>query len=210
MKSIEKAAAARKTLKLLGDPARPLAPEGLSRSDVEELVTAAGWAPFHRPAYRAREQGERTVEPWRFTMLDAPACRALLPRLSEIPKPPGKISNMLAVADALLLVTWLPEPSADGGWEANAFNMEHIAAGSAAIQTLLLAATARGIGNYWSSGGALGTAEAFEMLGIDKSDVLLGAIFLFPDPPDSAEAVPGKMREKRSAPAAWSRWAELG
>lgn len=209
MMSIEKAAQERKTLKLLGDPAAPLAPVGLSRNVVEDLVTAAGWAPFHRPAYRAREEGERTVEPWRFTMLDAQACRALLPRLSEIPKPPGKISNMLAVADALLLVTWLPEPAQGEGWEASDFNMEHIAAGAAAIQTLLLAATARGIGNYWSSGGALGTREAFEIVGIDPRDVLLGAVFLFPEPPENAEAVPGKMREKRSQPSAWSRWVDL-
>lgn len=205
MKEIDTAARARKTYKLLGDPARPAPADGLSRAVVEELVEAAGWAPFHRPAYCAREQGERVVEPWRFAMLDAPACRALLPRLSEIPKPPGKISNMLAVADALLLVTWLPEPS-DGPWEANDFNMEHIAAGSAAIQTLLLAATERGIGSYWSSGGCLGTAEAFEMLGVASTDVLLGAIFLFPDGAENAEAVPGKMREKRSNPSAWSRW----
>jgi len=195
MMSIEKTAQARKTLKLLGDPAAPLASRGLSRAVVEELVEAAGWAPFHRPAHRAREQGGATVEPWRFTMLDAPACRVLLSRLSEIPKPPGKIANMLAVADALLLVTWLPEPSNDGKWEASDFNMEHIAAGSAAIQTLLLAATARGIGNYWSSGGALGTEKAFEMLGIGPTDVLLGAVFLFPEPSETAEA---------------TRWAELG
>jgi len=208
--SIEKTAQMRRTLKLLGDPAAPLPPTGLSRDMVEELVEAAGWAPFHRPAYGAREQGESTVEPWRFTMLDAQACRVLLSRLCEIPKPPGKIANMLAVADALLLVTWLPEPSSDGKWEANDFNLEHIAAGSAAIQTLLLAATARSIGNYWSSGGALGTQEAFAMLGIDPSDVLLGAVFLFPEPTEDEEAAPGKMRDKRSQPNAWSRWVDLG
>lgn len=205
MTTINTHARNRKTLKVLGDPAAPESADGLCRATVEALVEAAGWAPFHRPAYRAREQGEPVVEPWRFTMLDAPACRALLPRLSEIPKPPGKIANMLATADALLLVTWLPEPS-DDGWKASIFNMEHIAAGSAAIQTLLLAATEQGIGSYWSSGGALGTPQAFAMLGIDPDDVLLGAIFLFPEPPESAEAVPGKMRSKRSEPTAWSRW----
>jgi len=208
MSKVETAARNRKTVKLLGDPAHPAPPEGLDRATVEELVKAAGWAPFHRPAFSAREQGNPVVEPWRFTMLDAPACRALLPRLSEIPKPPGKISNMLAVADALLLVTWLPEPSEDG-WQANEFNMEHIAAGSAAIQTLMLAATERGIASYWSSGGALGMPEAFAMLGIDPTDKLLGAVFLFPESAENAEAAPGKMREKRSVPAAWSRWVSL-
>ena len=205
MSNVEKSARNRKTVKMLGDPDQPASPVGLDRATVEALVEAAGWAPFHRPAFAAREQGNPVVEPWRFAMLDAPACRALMPRLSEIPKPPGKIANMLAVADALLLVTWLPEPS-DDGWQANAFNMEHIAAGSAAIQTLMLAATERGIASYWSSGGALGTPEAFAMLSIESTDVLLGAVFLFPEHAENAEAVSGKMREKRSAPNAWSRW----
>ena len=208
MSNVETSARNRKTVKLLGDPDRPAPPGDLDRATIEALVEAAGWAPFHRPAFAAREQGNPIVEPWRFTMLDAAACRALLPRLSEIPKPPGKISNMLAVADALLLVTWLPEPS-DDGWQATAFNMEHIAAGSAAIQTLMLTATERGIASYWSSGGALGTPEAFAILGIEPTDVLLGAVFLFPDNSENAEAVPGKMREKRSARDAWSRWVVL-
>lgn len=208
MSNVETSARNRKTVKLLGDPDRPGPLAGLDRATVDSLVEAAGWAPFHRPAFAAREQGNPVVEPWRFSMLDASACRALLPRLSEIPKPPGKIANMLAVADALLLVTWMPEPS-ETGWEANAFNMEHIAAGSAAIQTLMLAATDRGIASYWSSGGALGTPEAFAMLGIEPTDVLLGAIFLFPEAAENAEAVSGKMRVKRSAPDAWSRWVSL-
>lgn len=205
MTDIGSTARARRTLKLLGNPENPMPADGLDRADIEGLVEAAGWAPFHRPAFDAREGAASAVEPWRFAMLDASGCRKLLPRLSEIPGSPGKIANMLAAADALLLVTWLPEP-ADAGWEANDFNMEHIAAGAAAIQTLLLAATERGIGTYWSSGGVLGSPQAFEMLGIAATDVLLGAIFLFPEPPEGVEAVPGKLREKRSAPAVWSRW----
>lgn len=208
MSKVETSARLRKTVKLLGDPAHPAPPEGLDHATVEALVEAAGWAPFHRPAFVAREQSNPVAEPWRFAMLDASGCRALLSRLSDIPKPPGKIANMLAVADALLLVTWMPEPSEDG-WQANTFNMEHIAAGSAAIQTLMLAATERGIASYWSSGGALGTPEAFAMLGIESTDVLLGAVFLFPEDATNAEAVPGKMREKRSTPDAWSRWVSL-
>jgi len=208
MNNVETAARNRKTVKLLGDPENPEPATGLSRETVDTLVEAAGWAPFHRPAFCAREHGDPVVEPWRFTMLDASGCRALLSRLSEIPKPPGKIANMLATADTLLLVTWLPEP-AEEGWQPNEFNMEHIAAGSAAIQTLMLAATERSIASYWSSGGSLGTKEAFEMLGIDTTEILLGAVFLFPETPPTAEAAPGKMREKRSPPSAWSRWVSL-
>ena len=206
MTEIETAARARKTLKLLGNPADPLPPSGIDRAVVDEMIEAAGWAPFHRPAQAAREGGSSVCEPWRVAILDAPACRALLARLPEFSKPAGKVADMLAVADTLLMVTWMPEPATGEGWEASDFNMEHIAAGAAFIQTFLLAATARGIGNYWSSGGVLGSRHGFDLLGIDPGDVLLGAVFLFPDPPEGTDPKPGKLRTKRSVPAAWSRW----
>lgn len=210
MTEIEDTARARKTLKLLGDLSRLLPTDGLDRATVEAMIAAAGWAPFHRPTHSAREGDDPVCEPWRVAMLDAAACRTLLARLGEITERPGKLADMLAAADALLLVTWKPEPSS-GGWEATEFNQEHIAAGAAFIQTLLLAATARGIGNYWSSGGALGSDAAFRMLGIDTEDVLLGAVFLFPNPPsEGTTPLPGKLRARRSPPQAWSRWTQPG
>lgn len=196
----------RRTLKLLGNPGNPAPTGGLSRQAVEDIVATAGWAPFHRASHRAREGETPVCEPWRVAMLDAEACRALLPRLSDLPIPPKKIADMLAVADALVLVTWMPEPSSGGGWEATEFNMEHIAAASAVAHTVTLAATGRGIHNYWSSGGVLATPEAFDLLGIDRDEVLIGAIFLFPDPPEGSTPLTGKLREKRSARDAWSRW----
>lgn len=210
MSKIDDIARRRKTVKLLPDPSAPLPTGGLDRATIDALVAAAGWAPFHRPNAAAREGGGVAPEPWRFYVMDALSCRALIAPVSALAKPPGKLTNMLAAADALILATWLPEPSTGEGWEATTFNLEHIAAGSAAVQTLLLAATERGIGNYWSSGGSLGTAEAFELLGIPADEALLGAIFLFPDPPDGIEAAPGKMRSQRTAPERWSRWVEVG
>ncbi len=67
---------------------------------------------------------------------------------------------MLLAADALImqLVTKCGHCYAHGyepGFAVTLTNVEHIAAAYAAIQNLLLAATARGIRNYWSSGGVL-------------------------------------------------------
>jgi len=206
MKTVDDIAKRRRTVKLLPDPAAPLPGPGLDRARVEALLAAAGWAPFHYACAAARG-GAGAVEPWRVHALDKPACTALIPRLATLPKPPGKIANMLAAADALVLVTWLPE---EGGadWAASDTNMEHIAAGGAMIQTLLLAATEAGIGSYWSSGGVL-AAEAKDMLGIGAGERLLGAIFLWPDAADDVEAAPGKLRERRSGPEKWARWVEV-
>ncbi len=76
--------------------------------------------------------------------------------------------------------------------------MEHIAAASAAIQNLLLAATARGISNYWSSGGVLRSAQVFQQLGIPRQQILLGAIFLFPSEIGDAE-----LSDQQTARASW-------
>lgn len=206
MSKISDIARKRITLKLLPDAANPLPTGRLSRTDVENLVEAAGWAPFHRASHTARSGADSPVEPWRFHMLDDEGCRALISQLYSLPKPPSKIANMLAAADAMLLVTWLPEPSESGAWEANELNLEHIAAGAAAVQTLLLAATEQGIGSYWSSGGVLATQEAFDLLGIPRGEAFLGAIFLFPEPPEGVEVSPGKLRGQRDATASWSRW----
>lgn len=206
MDRIDDIAKRRHTLKLLPDPATPLGGEGLSRAQVEALLTPAGWAPFHRACAAARADSAHPVEPWRVHALDKAACLALIPKLDTLPKAPGKIANMLAAADALLLVTWLPEE--EDGWTASDLNMEHIAATGAMIQTLLLAATEAGIGSYWSSGGVL-SGDAFALLDIDPRERLLGAIFLWPEETTNAPSAPGKLRGQRRPPARWTRWVEV-
>ncbi len=207
MDRIADIAARRRTLKLLPDPAAPLSGGGLDRAAVDAMVAAAGWAPFHRACAAGREGGA-APEPWRVHALDKAACLDLIPRLDGFAKPPAKIANMLAAADAMLLVTWLPEEGGD--WAASEMNMEHIAAAGAAIQTLLLAATERGVGSYWSSGGSLATREVLDALGAGGGEVLLGAIFLWPETPAGIDAAPGKLRAQRTAPDRWARWVEIG
>ncbi len=146
--------------------------------------------------------------PWRAYALDAGACHRLRQKLINVGDD-TKIVQMLAAATALIQVTWLPNPpkgATDAPFEATLENMEHIAAASAAIQNMLLAATARSFESYWSSGGALRETQVFDWLAIPQKEILLGAIFLFPTDADGVETATGKLREKRGPIESWAKW----
>ena len=183
----------------------------LDKETLMELIEVAGWAPFHRRADDSHRQQEHDSSvPWRFYVLPKSQCMIVRDYLLQR-NDQGKLPQMLAAASALINVTWLPNPSANSGDTEQLFdptigNMEHIAAASAAIQNLLIAATARGIPTYWSSGGAFRKPELFELLNISKSEVLLGSIFLFPDNLHDFEHVPGKLRDERGDTKSWVRW----
>jgi nitroreductase len=119
---------------------------------------------------------------------------------------------MLAAATALIQVTWLPTPSKgpfEGLFEPSIVNMEHIAATAAAAQNLVLAAKARGIPSYWSSGGALRDREAFGWLDIPEREILLGSVYLFPSDLEPCETTGGSLREQRGDVTTWAQWVEL-
>ncbi|HBE68114.1 MAG TPA: hypothetical protein DDW52_08190 [Planctomycetaceae bacterium] len=153
------------------------------------------------------------IQPWRMYVLSGKECRELGRRLP--PERAGKLPRMLASADTLIQTTWLPNPAQSPLPEGQLFeptlaNMEHIAAASAAIQNLLLAATEAGIPNYWSSGGALlREPTAYSWLGIPQEEILLGSLFLFPADParhaPTTEVVGSKLRDQRSPVASWAR-----
>lgn len=208
----------RKTLKVLAKDAFPLADH---RPIIERLLAVAGWAPFHKICgANHRGEGQLTgIEPWRFHSLDAPACRALRLRVIDR-EAAGKIPAMLASADAMIMATWLPNPPStpadlpldNESFEPTLGNVEHIAAASAAVQSLLLAATAAGFETYWSSGGILRSPGTFGDLGIPTEQRLLGALFLFPgnvQASDRVEIAESKLRSQRCAATQWSRWVEL-
>ena len=203
---------ARKTVKILAEQNLPVADH---RELVDALLSLAGQAPFHRACEECQRQAspQSGIEPWRFHALDAASCRKLR---TQIPtENAGKLPAMLAAADTLIMATWLPNSNDtqnvgdEPGFAATINNMEHIAAAAAAIQNLLLAATARGISSYWSSGGVLRSTQVFNLLGIPSSQILLGAVFLFPTEYGDAELATSKLRAHRGSVDAWSRWVTL-
>lgn len=217
----EEAIRSRHTIKLKADPEKPLPvtenPELISR--LNEIIELAGTAPFHYVSADHHREGTDRLkgeEPWRFYAFDSANCRKLLSYLNEDKplKSSEGIKQMLAAADALVLVTWLPEKNKAGGkkYYPNIKNTEHIAATGAAIQNFLVGATASGLYNYWSSGGCLRKNKAFRFLNIPEEQILLGALFIFPDPENTDAEVEikyGKNRMNRSHPEKWKRWVEV-
>jgi nitroreductase len=211
----------RKTAKIQTDPDNCVdLPESLKpdfHNALREAIAVAGWAPFHHPSptYR-RQQPLNSPVPWRFYMLDKPVCCEVLSFIktkaqenpdSEWAQAMNKrIPKLLAGAGALALVTWLPEQTDSEALELNHRNIEHVAAASAAIQNLLLAATARGVHTYWSSGGVLNEPEIFDLLCIPKFQSLLGSIFLAPADAPHDENIPGGLRDRRGDVESWSTW----
>jgi nitroreductase len=49
---------------------------------------------------------------------------------------------------------------------------------SAAIQTLLLGATAAGLASLWSTGAATGSARIASLCGFDATDTIVGLVYL--------------------------------
>ena len=172
--------------------------------------------------------------PWRFHVLEGRACTALIDWLErQGARHPdskwsrarqSKIKDMLAACGALVQATWLPDPPAEAPGTAGSAgsddrargdgpaepilsvaNVEHVAAASAAVQNLLLAAEARGWRSYWSSGGILRDAEVFERLGIAREEALLGSVFLSPAVAEHAVERAGGLREERGEIGRWMR-----
>lgn len=206
----------RRTSKVLVDPDKPWPAGNMPAGILEELTLAAEMAPVHYPSHRSHRDGDakNSALPWRLYRIDSRNCRELLNWMQRREIDGGKILSMLAAADMLFIVTWLPNPpraSTVPGesvcFDATLENMEHIAAASAAIQNTLIAATDRGILNYWSSGGILRQPEIAQILGIGDREILLGALFFFPGradfPSPPMEVAPGKMRDQKGPRNGW-------
>lgn len=145
----------------------------LDRATLETLLDAARWAPTHRLS-----------EPWRFAVLDQAAIARLSawlptqPQIRDTPdaaKGPAKLAKLLErlpTLGALINVTWVRSPNAE-------IDREDLAAAAAATQNLLLAATAAGIGSFWSTNPALGHPDTQRWCGSDPaSEGFLGSLWL--------------------------------
>ena len=186
LSEFERLAADRKTIKVMAREDFPLSDD---RQLIERLLSCAGRAPFHKACSPEHRQpgGLEALEPWRFYAVDSLGCRRLRGIIESL-EAAGKIPAMLAAARALILATWLPNPASSPPsvdsehFEATVANAEHIAATAAAVQSLLLAATAARVASYWSSGGVLRSPDVLQQLRIPCNQRLLGAVFPFPQP----------------------------
>jgi nitroreductase len=157
--------------------------EALPRAAVERLLDLANQAPTHR-----------LTQPWRFYALDQPAIARLdaylqaEPAIAAVPDPAkgaaklAKLRERLPTLGALVLVTWVRDHTP-------AIDLEDHAAASAAVQNLLLAATAAGLGGFWSTNPALVHPLTARWCGADPAlETTLAAVWLgrpakIPPPP---------------------------
>lgn len=212
MNAVDTVIRERKTMKVLAEPEQPVVFSDTVKMKHDQMVLEsiqiAGWAPFHY----ARNIGGK-AEPWRIHVVKTDLCRKLaqrLPQLVDNMKPSNKIPRLLSACGCLVIVNWLPQ-SDDSGLESGKLklvNEEHLCAAAASTQNLLLALTARGLGNYWSSGGSLRETAVFNSLGISLEEKMLAAVFVeYPmEAQSSVEKIPGKQRSVR---AEWSAWTTI-
>ena len=141
----------------------------LSRIQLEQLVESACWAPTHR-----------MTQPWRFYVCDQIATQALGERLATDaaiasvlePRKAQKARELLSRVGGLVLVTWKRHQDP-------AIDQEDLAATAAAIQNLLLAATAQGLGSFWSTNPGFAHPSTLRWCGADPDqEGFVGAIWL--------------------------------
>lgn len=132
--------------------------QAVDRDIVRDLIEAAAMAPNHR-----------LTQPWRFAAVDAagvarlvaavqlpPICHAV-----EARKLPA-ICERMARCGAIVQVTC--QRSADAERQ-----REDLAATAAAVQNLLLAATAQGLGSFWSTSPLMAHPETLRWFGADPA-----------------------------------------
>ena len=142
----------------------------ISRETIRGLIAAAVWAPNHR-----------LTEPWRFTVVEGTAREALAARWGEIAAsdaPPDERTTIaqregpkLLRAPILLIVSSRTDKDP-------VVAFEDYAATAAAVQNLLLAAHAKGLGAVWRSGAMAYHPDFKIAVGLEPSDAILGIVYL--------------------------------
>ena len=205
----------RKTQKVLAKtPWAPSLTEGQREELVQELLKLAAAAPYHYESAAKYRNDLTSGLPFRCYVADAARCRSAVDYAAAQEVQAGKISEMLNAAEVLLIVTWLPDTFGEPvegrepiPFTGNLRNMEHIAATGAAIQNMLVGATALGYPNYWSSGGALRFDPMRSHFEVPNEEIILGTLFVFPKDAESRadEVVGGKLRDKGKTQETWAK-----
>ena len=139
---------------------------------VNELLALADWAPTHG-----------RTEPWRFYVYGGEALKLFGKTHAELywnntPEDKRqqatyeKLEHNIDKASHLLVAVM------KRGANEKIPQIEEIAAASAAVQNILLGATALGISSFWSSGGMTHKQALKDHLQLGDEDIILGLIFL--------------------------------
>ncbi len=139
---------------------------------VKELLELAHWAPTHG-----------RTEPWNFFVYTGESLKqfgkdhadlhwGITPEEKRLEATYEKLKHNGDNASHLIIAVM------KRGANEKIPQVEEIAAASAAIQNILLGATAMGIASFWSSGGLTHKPELKEYLKLGADDIILGLIYL--------------------------------
>jgi nitroreductase len=142
----------------------------LPRQLIEKLLDAAVQAPNH---YKVR--------PWRFVVLTGEArhrlgdvmSASLRDRHPEFPHEAFDKAHDTPLQAPVVIAVGVDKPS-----EAKVSQIENIAAVAAAVENLLLAAHALGLGAKWRTGEWAENVKVKEFLGFEKDQHLIGFIYV--------------------------------
>ena len=145
-------------------------PDPVPRELIEKLLHAAAQAPNH---YRVR--------PWRFVVLTGEGRNKLgsvmaasqQARHPEFPSEAFDKCRTLPLRAPVVIAVGVDKPS-----EAKVLEIENVAAAAAAVQNLLLAAHAMGLGAKWRTGEWARDPMVKEFLGFDPDQHLIGFIYI--------------------------------
>jgi nitroreductase len=145
-------------------------PDPVPKEIVEKLLSAAVQAPNH---YKVR--------PWRFVVLTGAArerlgdvmADSLKARHPEYPPEAFEKERCKPLRSPLLIAVGVDKPA-----EAKVIEVENICASAAAVENLLLAAYAEGLGAKWRTGAPASDARVKQFLGFEADQYLIGFIYI--------------------------------
>ena len=164
-------------------------PDPLPREMIEKLLDAAVQAPNH---YKVR--------PWRFVVLTGEGrdklgnvmAAAQQERHPEFPQEAFDKTRLLPLRAPVLIAVGVDQPG-----EAKVLEIENVCAAAAAIENLLLAAHAMGLGAKWRTGEWARDAKVRNFLGFVSDQEMIGFIYIgYPE--FAAEPAPRPSFEDRT------------
>ena len=139
---------------------------------VLQLLELADWAPTHKH-----------TEPWRFIVYSSDKAKKFVSDHAELYRKSvseenfnkDKYEKILGNGNNLshLIICVMKRDE-----QKRLPEIEEISAASAAVQNILLGATASGIANFWSTGGMTHSELMKEYLGLNTEDKVIGLIYL--------------------------------
>ncbi|MFH1524192.1 MAG: nitroreductase [Chloroflexota bacterium] len=159
-------------------------PDPIPRQVIEKLLHAAVQAPNH---YKVR--------PWRFVVITGKSreklgevmAQSIKEKTPDLPELALDKERTKPLRSPVLIAVGVDKPS-----DPRVLEIENVCAAAAAVENLLLAAHAEGLGAKWRTGPAASDPKVKKFLGLEPEQHLIGFIYLgYPEPSSPSADRPG-------------------